>query len=116
MTAQEREKLAAGERQALDELAGLIGGKVLDQLGRPGDLYRVEVRRLWEGYYRVNVLTGPDAASVKVSDSYFLQTDGGGNIVASTPRISRRYVGVTAAERSGPCSNAPTLPGPSGRT
>jgi hypothetical protein len=69
----------------------VIGGNVLRALGQPGTLLRVEVRPLWEDRYRVNVLVGLDAASVRVSDSFFLVTDGDGNILASTPTITRRY-------------------------
>ncbi len=69
----------------------VIGGQVLRALGQPGDLHRVEVRPLWEGHYRVNVLVGPDAASVRVAHSYFLVTDGGGTIQAATPPITRQY-------------------------
>ena len=91
MTAQDREKSRASEQRVLDELSGSIGARVLDLLGKPGDLHRVQVRRLWEGHFRVNVLTGADAASAKVSHSYFLEADGTGTILASTPPISRRY-------------------------
>ena len=50
----------------------------------------VQVRLLWGNYYRVNVCLGPDAASVKVAQSYFLKVDGDGNIVESTPKITRQ--------------------------
>jgi hypothetical protein len=72
-------------------LTAAIGTHVLRGLGEPGNLNRVDVRRLWAGHYRVNVLVGADAASVKVAHSYFLMADGDGNILQSTPQITRRY-------------------------
>jgi hypothetical protein len=69
----------------------LIGRNVLRALGQPGDLFRVQVQRLWEDCYRVNVFVGPDAASAKVAHSYFLQADGTGAILACTPDITRQY-------------------------
>ena len=68
-----------------------IGGHVLRALGQPVALFRVEVRHLWEDRYRVNILVGPDAASVRIADSFFLVTDGDGNILTATPTITQRY-------------------------
>ena len=68
-----------------------IGEQVIRALGRPDGFHRVQVRPLWEDYYRVNVLVGADAASAKVAHSYFVEADGGGDIVVSTPQIERRY-------------------------
>jgi hypothetical protein len=42
-------------------------------------------------HYRVNVFAGADAVSARVAHSYFIVTDNDGNIVASPPRITRRY-------------------------
>ncbi len=70
-------------------LEALIGAQVVHNLGRPSDLHKVQVRRLWENFYRVNILVGPDAASAKVAHSYFLKVDGDGLIVESTPKIPR---------------------------
>ena len=66
-------------------------GRVVDALGRPGDLFRVSVLPLWAEHYRVNVLTGPDAATAKVANSFFVVADGRGNIVRSIPPIARQY-------------------------
>jgi hypothetical protein len=76
------------ERTPHDEV---IGGQVLRALGRPSALHRVQVRQLWEGHYRVNVLVGADAASARVAHSYFLVAGEDGTILASTPKILRRY-------------------------
>ena len=68
-----------------------IGAHVLHALGRPGGLQRVEVRRLWEGHYRVNVFVGAGAGAARIAHSYFLVADGAGRVTASTPKITRRY-------------------------
>jgi hypothetical protein len=44
---------------------------------------------LWEGHYRVNLLSGEDPASVRIVASYFLVVDADGSILASTPAIAR---------------------------
>jgi hypothetical protein len=49
------------------------------------------VRRLWEDRYRVNVLVGPDAASAKIVNSYFLKSDSDGKIIASNPKLAKQY-------------------------
>lgn len=82
---------AEQETRALEQLQAAIGNRVMQALGPPRELERVQVRPLWEGRYRVNVFVGPDAASATVAHSYFLVTDAGGNIVSSTPALTRRY-------------------------
>jgi hypothetical protein len=64
---------------------------VLQALGTPGDLVRVEVHILWTDHYRVNVFVGVDVARARVAHSYFLVADGDGQISASTPKITKRY-------------------------
>ena len=51
----------------------------------------MQVRPLWENYYRVNVLVGNDLASARIANSYFLVADNDGNITASTPKIMKQY-------------------------
>jgi hypothetical protein len=70
---------------------GAVGGGVLAALGRPVGLYQVTVRPLWGNYYRVNVLIGPDATSVRVVHSYFIDAGDGGEIRSATPPITRLY-------------------------
>ena len=74
-----------------ERLAGAIAASVLRDLGKPTDLFRVSVVRLWENHYRVNVQTGPDAVSARVAHSYFLKVDETGAVLASTPAITRLY-------------------------
>jgi hypothetical protein len=90
-TQQEDKPNVDQEKKERRELDAIIGNHVISALGRPGDLYRVQVSPLWNDHFRANVLVGVDAASVKVGHSYFLVTDGEGNIIASTPKIIRRY-------------------------
>ena len=74
--------------------------QVLETLGSPVDLYRVHVQQLWPEHYRVNVFIGVDAASARIVHSYFLVADAAGNILASTPPITRHYepAAVAAAD------------------
>jgi hypothetical protein len=69
----------------------VIRGQVIRTLGTPGDLHDVQVRQLWDDNYRVNILIGEDAASLRVAHSYFLVADGEGKILACTPEIRKRY-------------------------
>jgi hypothetical protein len=87
----QEKKPTAEEKQERRRLDDVIGRRVMHTLGHPGDLRGVHVRWLWEDRYRVNVVVGPDAACIKVAHSYFLVTDGEGNILASTPKITRQY-------------------------
>jgi hypothetical protein len=80
-----------GQGASGDWLRARIGANVLRQLGQPADFQAVQVRPLWPGRFRVNVLVGGNAASVVVAHSYFLEADGEGNVVAATPALARRY-------------------------
>jgi hypothetical protein len=66
-----------------------IAGHVLHALGETDVPRRVDVRRLWDGRYRVNVLVGEDA-SARIAHSFFVVTDGDGAILACTPQITRQ--------------------------
>jgi hypothetical protein len=89
----EQEK--AIEVHKLEALNALIGKQVMYSLGEPASLQKVLVRRLWKDYYRVNVLVGADAASIKIANSYFVEADGDGKIVTSNPQIKKQYGPVT---------------------
>jgi hypothetical protein len=90
-TKQQNEEKTEPQKEVHQQREAVLGGQVMYALGRPVPLYRVEVRRLWEEHYRVNVFVGVDAASVRVAHSYFLVTDRDGNILACTPEITRQY-------------------------
>ncbi len=84
------DETAAGEvKREAGPPDAAIRSHVLRTLGRPAGLFRVEVRRLWENHYRVNVFVGPDAASVTIPHSYFVVADAAGNVTASTPALRR---------------------------
>jgi hypothetical protein len=72
-------------------LNALIGEQVIHVLGQPDNLLQMQVRLLWQNHYRVNVLIGADAASARIANSYFVKSDSDGNIVESTPKISKQY-------------------------
>ena len=74
-----------------DRVRERIGANVLRALGAPADFRAVQVRPLWPGRYRVNVLVGGTAAAATVAHSYFLEADGEGNGVAAVPALARRY-------------------------
>src|SRR5688572_7534893 len=72
-------------------LEAVVRGRVMSELGSPPGMHRVQVRRVWGDSYRVNVFVGDDAASFKVAHSFFLQADGDGRVLTSTPAIARLY-------------------------
>ena len=80
-----------GESRKAEQLATAVGAAVLNTLGRPDGLFRVSVVRLWRNRYRVNVHTGPDAVSTRISDSFFVAVDKAGAVVESNPALPRRY-------------------------
>jgi hypothetical protein len=85
------------EKQERQQLNAKIGDHVMHALGQPSNLHRLQIRWLWKDRYRVNVLVGADVVSAKVAHSYFLVADGDGNIVASSPEITREYRSLTPA-------------------
>jgi hypothetical protein len=79
------------ESHKREMLNALIGEQLLHALGKPRNLLKVQVRPLWDGNYRVNVLVGADAACAKIPHSYFVVADDDGNVLAATPKIHRQY-------------------------
>ncbi|MCI0459278.1 MAG: hypothetical protein L0Z62_20200 [Gemmataceae bacterium] len=77
--------------QTRQRQGAVISQHVLSALGQPDDLHGVDVRQLWPGRCRVNVLVGMDAASARIAHSFFLVLDDDGLVVASTPEITREY-------------------------
>lgn len=78
-----------GEKQKRLALNALIGQQIVHTMPS-ADLQRVQVKHLWENRYRVNVLVGDEASSVRVSDSYFLVADSEGKILACNPPLRVR--------------------------
>jgi hypothetical protein len=81
-------KLEQDKREALDKT---IGARVIKVLGRPTDLLNVQVRKVWDDHYRVNVIVGANAGSVRVAKSYFVESDSDGNLISATPKITKQY-------------------------
>jgi hypothetical protein len=88
---QQQKQHADMEQHKTELLNVLIGKQVIHTLGEPGDLHKVQVRRLWEDHYRVNIFRGENALSAKIASSYFVEADSSGNIVASRPAITKQY-------------------------
>jgi hypothetical protein len=81
----EREKLAAERRFVA------IIRSVMAALGRPADFLKTTVRPVSGDSYRVNVMTGPNAGSARITHSYFVTADENGNVTHSTPVITKLY-------------------------
>jgi hypothetical protein len=90
ITTQEEKRQSEQKKQERGLLEAVISDKVLSELGRPDEMFRVQVTCVWGDNYRVNVFVGPDLASLKVAHSYFLKADGNGKILSS-PAIERVY-------------------------
>jgi len=88
---QKREQNKDIEQHQRETQKALIREQVMHTLGEPVDLHKVQVRRLWEDHYRVNILVGQDAASAKITNSYFLTSDSTGKIITSNPKLTKRY-------------------------
>ena len=79
------------ETNAGQRLQSAILQQVIQQLGQPVGRSRVQIRKLWDDRYRVNIFTGPEVGADVIAHSFFLVTDDKGAIVAATPRITRQY-------------------------
>ena len=90
---EERTERQRAEREGQEAglLEAVVRDNVMYDLGSPPGLHRVQVKCLWAGRYRVNVFVGDDAASFKVAHSYFLEADGDGKVLTSTPPVTRAY-------------------------
>jgi hypothetical protein len=88
-TPQHRNQQEEMDRHTRNALDAFVAEHVIHILGKPAGLQKVQVRQVGEWGYRVNILIGPDAVAAKVAQSYFLKVDGDGNIVESTPKITR---------------------------
>lgn len=70
-----------------------IANLVLTRLGRPKDLFRVQVHRLWGKNYRVNVYRELERSlslpRIEMTDSFFVTADN--EALISQPVIERKY-------------------------
>jgi hypothetical protein len=85
---QPKDEMKRDKREALNNL---IREQVIHALGKPIDLRNVQVRKVWDDHYRVNVLVGVNAASVRVANSYFVVIDSDGSLITATPKITKQY-------------------------
>jgi hypothetical protein len=95
----ELEQRAESAKHIRDKLNAVVGEQVMHRLGEPDDLLQVQVRPLWEHYYRVNVFVGANTAFARIANSYFVQTDREGEIVTSNPTILKQYANQRVAVR-----------------
>ena len=102
---QQRDQRDNLEQHKGDIWKALIGEQVIHALGKPTDLLAVQVRPLWGSRFRVNVFAGPDIASARVANSFFLEADDDGKIIASTPPITRQFAAAVGSE----VTNSPTI-------
>jgi hypothetical protein len=93
--AQPTEESKARNPQQREEFQAVIGRQVTRTLTDASGLCKVQVRPLWGNFYRVNVLIEDQVGSVKIPHSYFLQVDGDGNIIESTPTMPHPSVAQT---------------------
>jgi hypothetical protein len=76
--------------QGPEKLKALIGSHVRRALGESGGKGRVEVRPLWDGHYRVNLVVGDGPGCGTIARSFVLRADGAGNDLESTPKLTRQ--------------------------
>jgi hypothetical protein len=87
---QQDKKRMDENKQEGERRNAVISQQAIQTLGRPGELDRLQIRQLWQDRYRVNVLVGADVVSAKIGHSFFLVVDRDGNIIESTPKITRQ--------------------------
>jgi hypothetical protein len=85
---QPKDEMKRDERETLDYR---IREQVIHALGKPTDLRNIQVRRVWDGHYRVNVIVGINAGSAKIANSYLLEIASDGSLIAATPKITKQY-------------------------
>jgi hypothetical protein len=95
MTTATEVRTAAPEGQDGATLEAVIARSVLGGLGRPTDLHRVQVRRVFGGKYRVNVFVSADScasgSTFRVAHSFFVEADEAGRVLHSSPPLARLY-------------------------
>ncbi len=63
---------------------------VMQALGLQSEPQTVQVRRLWDNRYRVNVFIGKDVVSARIAYSYFLLVNPDGTIIEACPAIAKQ--------------------------
>jgi hypothetical protein len=77
--------------QTRDAMNDFIAKQVIQSLGSPADLLKVQVRPLGKDRYRVNVFVGKYGVASRIANSFFLKADDEGKILTSSPTIARLY-------------------------
>lgn len=76
-----------------DDLQQFVIDQVLNQLGIPDNLFRVDAKHLWDDKYRVNVFCSlsQDRAlnDIRITDSFHVTVDD--DQIHSAPPIRRKY-------------------------
>jgi hypothetical protein len=90
-TAQQADRSMEDGPMPTEARNALIGRQVLQTLGSPADVLKVKVHPMGNDRYRVNVLVGKDVTTARIANSFFLTADSKGNIVTSSPKITRLY-------------------------
>ena len=78
----------------------IIKEAVLERLGKPTNLWKIDVIHLWDNRYRVNMWCekkGRIGSTYRITDSFFVITSPEGGIVESRPQIVKRYNGEKEA-------------------
>jgi hypothetical protein len=77
------------EKQGRTQREAVVGNNVARALGATEEGQQMQVRELWGRHYRVNILIREDAACTRIARSFFLVSDDEGNVVESTPPITK---------------------------
>jgi hypothetical protein len=77
--------------EAREAMKALIRTQVVRSLGTPDDMLKVLVHPVGQDSFRVNVVVGKTVSTARIAESFFLTADVEGNILASTPKITRLY-------------------------
>ena len=88
-TIEQRKQEKETKQHKREMLTALIGEEVIRRLGKPDNLLQMQVRPLWDNLYRANVFIGAYGGTISIANSYFVEADDDGNIVASTPTITK---------------------------
>jgi len=75
-----------------DPLEATIRKQVLDQMGKPINLYSVQVTNVGHQRYRANIRCSKSGSFEQtITDSFYLWVDEKGTIEKSNPEIEKKY-------------------------
>jgi hypothetical protein len=78
------------DRSGPDRRDALVGELVLRALGKPAGFLRVQARRLWGDFFRVNIFVGESSACALVVNSFFVRADAQGRVLWTDPVLAER--------------------------